>query len=85
MNALMEQIPPGKLTTIGRIREFLARSHGVETACPLTTGIFFRIAAEVAMESQKKKGTPKPLPGGGPFKPMDLSTLNSPALSKPRC
>ena len=36
VNALMEQIPPGKLTAIGRIREFLARSHGVEMACPLT-------------------------------------------------
>ena len=84
VNALMEQIPPGKLTTIGRIREFLARSHGVEMACPLTTGIFVRIAAEAAMESEKE-GHAEPLPGGEPFKPMDLSTLNSPALSKPRC
>ena len=54
VNALMEQIPPGKLTTIGCIREFLARSHGVEMACPLTTGIFVRIAAEAAMESEKE-------------------------------
>ena len=57
VNALMEQIPPGKLTTIGRIREFLARSHGVEMACPLTTGIFVRIAAEAAMESEKEGHT----------------------------
>jgi alkylated DNA nucleotide flippase Atl1 len=43
-------VPKGRTTTVGRIREDLARRHSVEAACPLTTGIFVRIAAEAAEE-----------------------------------
>ncbi len=40
----------GGLTTASRIREYLAAKHGTNTACPLVTGIFIRIAAEAAEE-----------------------------------
>jgi len=58
---LMQTVPEGRLTTAARIREFLAGKHGVDTACPLATGIFVRIVAEAAEEealSGREKITP---------------------------
>src|SRR5258708_13977822 len=40
----------GSVTTVSRIREFLAANHAADVTCPLTTGIFLRIAAEAAEE-----------------------------------
>lgn len=39
-----------QLVTVSAIRSRLARDNRVDTACPLTTGIFVRIAAEAAEE-----------------------------------
>jgi len=50
VDALMRQVPKGKLTTIEHIRAGLGRQHGT-TACPLTTGIFAWIAAHAAAEA----------------------------------
>jgi len=50
VDALMRQVPGGKLVTIGQIRERLARDFKADSTCPLTTGIFLRIAAETAEE-----------------------------------
>jgi hypothetical protein len=47
---LVRQVTNGKLVTIGQIRERLARDFRVDSTCPLTTGIFLRIAAETAEE-----------------------------------
>ena len=61
VEGLMRRAPKGKLLTIGRIRERLARDFGATTTCPLTTGIFIRIVAEAANEEinkGKKRATP---------------------------
>lgn len=55
---LMDRVPQGKLATIKDLRAALARKHGTDIACPLTTGIFSWIAAnaaeEAAAEGQKR-------------------------------
>jgi 6-O-methylguanine DNA methyltransferase, DNA binding domain len=55
---IMCQVPKGRLTTVSRIAESLARAHGVAVACSVTTGIFAWIAAyaadEAAREGKKK-------------------------------
>jgi hypothetical protein len=50
VDALVRQIHKGKLASVDQIRERLARDSGADIACPLTTGIFLRIAAEAAEE-----------------------------------
>lgn len=50
VDALMRKIQKGKLATVNQIREWLAKDSNVDTTCPLTTGIFIRIATEAAEE-----------------------------------
>ncbi len=50
---IMEKIPKGKVITVKEIREILAKKHGVNIACPLTTGIFIWIVANMAEEEKK--------------------------------
>ncbi|MBS0196043.1 MAG: MGMT family protein [Planctomycetes bacterium] len=50
VEALMRTPRKGRLITVGEIRARLARAARVEAACPLTTGIFMRIAADAAEE-----------------------------------
>ncbi len=50
VDALIRKVETGKLVTIGEIRERLAKDFKVDSTCPLTTGIFVRIAAETAEE-----------------------------------
>jgi hypothetical protein len=50
VDALIRKVGKGKLVTVTQIRERLARDAHVDSACPLTTGIFLRIAAEAAVE-----------------------------------
>ncbi len=61
VEAYIRTVPRGRLTTPSEIREFLAAKYMVDATCPLTTGIFIHIAAEVAEEEAragKKKITP---------------------------
>jgi alkylated DNA nucleotide flippase Atl1 len=51
VDALIRTVRKGRLITISRIREILAGQHMTDTTCPLTTGIFVRIAAEAAEEA----------------------------------
>ena len=51
MDAIMKQVPRGKLITINRIREIVARKHSATIGCPITTGIFAMIAARAAEEA----------------------------------
>jgi alkylated DNA nucleotide flippase Atl1 len=53
VDAIMKKVPKGKLITINDIRAMLARKHKAAICCPLTTGIFARIAAEAAVEAEK--------------------------------
>jgi hypothetical protein len=50
VDAYIRQIPPGQQTTIPTIRKDLAAQFGADATCPITTGIFVRIAAEAAYE-----------------------------------
>src|SRR6185436_5463011 len=51
VDALMKQVPRGKVTTINELRAVLAQQHQVDIACPITTGIFAWIAAHAAEEA----------------------------------
>lgn len=50
VDALVRMIQDGKLATVDRIRERLARDANANFTCPLTAGIFLRISAEAAEE-----------------------------------
>ena len=70
VDAIMQKVPKGKLITINEIRTRLAHEHGVDMACPITTGIFAWIAAHAAEEAAaagKKRITPywRTLKSGG--------------------
>ncbi len=51
VDEIMKRVPKGKLITINQIRAILAQKHGATIACPITTGIFARIAASAAEEA----------------------------------
>jgi len=52
VDALMKQVPKGKLATINELRVALAAKHEATFACPITTGIFSWIAAHAANEAE---------------------------------
>ncbi len=47
---IMKNVSKGKLITTNEIRKTLARKYNVDTACPLTTGIFVNISANASVE-----------------------------------
>ncbi len=70
VDALMNRVPKGKLITISEIRTALAKKHGVDICCPITTGIFAWIAAHAAEEAaseKQAKGKSKALPKITPY------------------
>lgn len=74
VDEIMKKVPKGKLVTINEIRQTLARKHKATIGCPLTTGMFARIAAEAAIEDAtegKKRITPywRTLKSGGELNP----------------
>jgi hypothetical protein len=50
IDAFIRDIPAGQQINIPTIRKDLAAKYGAEMTCPVTTGIFVRIAAEAAYE-----------------------------------
>jgi hypothetical protein len=54
VDAYIRQIPKGKQADANTIRKDLAAEYHAEVTCPLTTGIFIRIAAEAAYEEFEK-------------------------------
>src|SRR5260370_37253406 len=61
VDALMKQVPRGKIVTINELRAALAARHDADFACPLTTGIVAWIAAHAAAEAERggaKRVTP---------------------------
>ena len=54
VDALICEIKRGKLVTQEQIRDKLAKDFKVNVTCPITTGIFIRIAAETAEEDLRK-------------------------------
>lgn len=61
VDAIMKTAKKGKILTINDIRKKLSEKHKVETACPITSGIFAWIASHAAEEARlagKKRITP---------------------------
>jgi alkylated DNA nucleotide flippase Atl1 len=52
VDAMVRQVPRGRLVTVGEIRRKLAADFSADVTCPLTTGIFIRIVAEAAAEER---------------------------------
>jgi len=52
VDELIRRVPKGSLVTVGELRRKLAADFAADVTCPLTTGIFVRIAAEVAEEDR---------------------------------
>ena len=52
VDAMIRKIPRGKVVTSALLRQTLADEAGAECACPTSTGIFVRIAAEAAEEER---------------------------------
>jgi hypothetical protein len=50
VDAYVHEIPVGTIVSSKSVREGLAKLNHAEYTCPVTTGIFLRIAAEVAFE-----------------------------------
>ena len=74
VDALMKQVPKGRVVTINELRAALATKHKVDFACPITTGIFSWIAAHAAAEAEAegaKRITPywRTLKTGGEVNP----------------
>lgn len=64
VDAYIRQIPRGTHVDIATLRKDLAAEYHAEVTCPLTTGIFVRIAAEAAYEEYEQG---KPLNKITPF------------------
>ena len=64
VDAAMRQARPGQLITPRKIRSHPAGMCGADEACPITTGIFVRLAAEAAAE-EERAGKPQVTPWGG--------------------
>lgn|SRR5436190_1503420 len=61
VDALIRRVPKGRLVTGAELRRKLAADFATDVTCPLTTGIFVRIAAEAAEEDRvngKRRLTP---------------------------
>jgi alkylated DNA nucleotide flippase Atl1 len=52
VDEMVRRIPKGKLVTVCELRRKLAADFAADVTCPLTTGIFVRIAAEAAAEDR---------------------------------
>jgi len=53
VDALVREVQRGKLITVDRIRDHLAKQHRADFTCPLVTGIMLRVAAEAAEEDRQ--------------------------------
>ena len=49
-NEIMARVPEGKVITVDRIRNYLAKQAHADATCPLTAGIFVNICAHAGME-----------------------------------
>lgn len=54
---VMKRVPCGKVTTVGKIREYFAKQSGADFTEPITAGIFVSIAAWASYQ-RKEDETP---------------------------
>jgi hypothetical protein len=80
VDGYLRQIPPGKEVGMLTMRKDLAIEYGADNSCPLTSGIFLRIASESALE-QLNQG--KPLKSIAPF--WRVVNLKMPLAKKLSC
>jgi hypothetical protein len=52
VDAIMKEVPRGRLITLNEICQKLARKHNADYCCTLTTGIFIMTAAHAAEEAR---------------------------------
>jgi alkylated DNA nucleotide flippase Atl1 len=55
---LMKKVPKGKVTTIDRMMAHMAKKYNAGCACPMTAGIFVKIAAHANEERDSINETP---------------------------
>jgi 6-O-methylguanine DNA methyltransferase, DNA binding domain len=49
---IVERVPVGRVIVVSALRDALAREFGAQYTCPITTGIFLRVAADAAEEER---------------------------------
>jgi hypothetical protein len=54
VTAIMKTVPKGRLITIVEVCKAVAKKHGVQGCCSLTTGIFIMIAANAVEEAARE-------------------------------
>ena len=52
---VMKQVPMGKVTTVGEIREYFAKLNGADFTEPITAGVFVSIAAWASYQRTENK------------------------------
>lgn len=62
MSAFFKRVPAGKTRSVEDLRASLAKKYKADAACPMTTGIFCRIAAEAALERMAAGAKPSEVP-----------------------
>ncbi len=77
VDSYIRNIPKGTHTSLQQMRKDLAAEHNAEYTCPITAGIFLRIAAEAAWEELEAG---KPLAKVTPF--WRMIDKRSPAYKK---
>jgi hypothetical protein len=56
---ILRELPKGTTVSIAEIRDTLAADHSADFTCPLSSGIFLRVAAEAAWESIQNGARPE--------------------------
>ncbi len=77
VDEFIRTLPKGKHMDVKALRKSMARQHGAEVTCPITTGFHLRTVAEAAYEAYQRSGD---LEGITPFwRVLDART---PTVSK---
>lgn len=58
VESVMAVIPRGQVMTLTELREELAKRHGTDTTCPMSTAIFANIVARAWEERERETGKP---------------------------
>jgi hypothetical protein len=51
VDVFIRELPLGTMMSIGDLRSSIAKRHGADVACPISTSIFVRISAEAALDA----------------------------------
>jgi alkylated DNA nucleotide flippase Atl1 len=58
VEAIVRQVPSGRVLTLGTLRALLATKWRADYTCPLTTAIFVRVMAEAACHQHEETRAP---------------------------